>query len=124
MQALQVTANATVDSVWTQQYTFTQTPNGPPIDLTGLTFQLSIRPNVADTTAPALVSVNSTAPTAQGSVTITPTAGIVFVQLTPAATLLLGEGSHVYGLWSQPNNTTSQTAWVRGPFITTLAAQP
>ena len=119
----QVNAFADAGSVWTQTYILTQTPGGPPIDLTGLAFTLSIRPSVQDTTSPALVTVSSTGSTAQGSVTITPLTGTVAVTLTPAATTLLGQGSRPYTLWSSPG-TSNATTWVRGSFNTNLVAGP
>src|SRR5579859_6415666 len=97
---VQASATAYAGSVWDQTYTLTQTPNGPPIDLTGLVFSFVIRPSLVDTTSPALVQVSSSGSNAQGSVTVTPTAGIVTVNLTPAATRLLGAGERYYTLWS------------------------
>lgn len=120
---MDVKAFATAGSVWTQTYTLAQYPGGPPIDLTGLVFELVIRPSTTDATNPPLVKVTSAGSTSQGSVTITPGTGTVVVALTPAATLLLGRSTNPYGLWSSPG-TTAATEWVSGTFVTSLAAQP
>lgn len=117
----QTNATAIAGSVWTTTYTLTQTPGGAPIDLTGLTFELAIRPTVADHTTPALVQVSSSASNAQGSITLTPTSGIVAVSLTPAATTTLGDGIYPYTLWSNPGTSTA-VAWVLGSFICHLTA--
>lgn len=116
-----VSALAYAGFVWTQTYTLTQTPNGPPINLTGLVFELVIRPSLTDTTSPALVQVSSAASNAQGSVTVTPLSGIVTVSLTPAATSLLGQGERFYTLCSNAGTTTA-ALWVEGVFTSKLAA--
>lgn len=116
-----VSAVAYAGFVWSQTYSLTQTPNGPPIDLTGLVFELVIRPSLTDASSPALVQVSSAASNAQGSVTVTPTAGIVTVNLTPAATTLLGQGERFYTLCSNPGTSTA-TLWAEGVFTSKLAA--
>lgn len=118
-----VRESAVAKSGWQRQYAFTQTPGGPPIDLTGLTWTLTVRVSEADETPGGLVSISSTASTSMGSIAVTPVSGIVLATLLPAATLLLGLSSNAYGLWSDPNTATQQL-WVRGPFDTTLAALP
>lgn len=120
-QPAQVNATAYAGFVWSETYTLTQTPGGPPIDLTGLVFELVIRPTVQDKTSPALVQVSSSASNAQGSITVTPLTGVVAVDLTPAATLLLGQGARPYTLLSNPN-TGTDAAWVEGIFTSKLIA--
>lgn len=117
----QASATAYAGSVWSETYALTQTPNGPPIDLTGLAFSFVIRPSLVDTTSPALVQVSSSGSNAQGSIAVTPTAGIVAVSLTPAATSLLGQGERYYTLWSNYGTNTA-TAWVEGTFTSKLVA--
>lgn len=107
---------------WTETYTLTDN-SGNPINLTGLTFTLVVRPTVTNLTEPALVSVNSTAPTSQGSITITPLTGVVAVVLTPAATTVLSAGVYPYGLWSSAGTSTA-TPWVTGNMTSQLIAIP
>lgn len=118
-----VKAFAVAGSLWSTTYSLTQYPGGPPIDLTGLVFELVIRTSVNDTSDPPLVRVTSAGSTAQGSVTITPLTGTVTVTLTPAATLALGRSTWPYALWSNPDIETA-TTWVEGTFSTSLVAQP
>lgn len=115
--------DAVAGSAWSRTYTLRQTPGGPPIDLTGLIFRFVIRPSVTDSTSPAAVSVDSTTSTAQGSITVTPLTGVVFVQLKPAATRLLSRSSWPFALWSNPG-TDTELIWDDGTFSTSLAAQP
>lgn len=115
---------ATADSIWSETYTLTQSKGGPPIDLTGVPFRFVIRPSVTDATSPALVHVDSTGATSQGSITITPLTGTVYVQLTPAATLLLGRGTYAYALWANPTDPALRNCWLKDTFVTSLAAQP
>jgi hypothetical protein len=117
---LPVNAYNAAGSVWAETYNLTQ-PDGTPIDLTGLTFTFSIRPNLKSQTTSALVQVTSAGSNAQGSITVTPLAGTVAVSLTPAATLLLGDNQYAYTLWSNPDTTTS-IAWVAGAFVSHLVA--
>ena len=118
----QVNATAYAGSGWSETYTLTN-PDNTPINLTGLTFVLSIRPDVTNTATPALVSVTSAGATAQGSVTITPLTGTVAVTLTPAATTLLADDTWPYALWSSPG-TSAALAWVAGKFTSSLVAGP
>lgn len=114
----QVQFTAATGSLWRQ--TFTITDAAGAVDLTGLTWEFVIRPNVTDATIPALVAVTTT-PSTQGQIDVTPLTGTVTVTLTPAATLLLGKGSRPHALWSQPGST-SQTCWVEGTFNSQLVA--
>ena len=120
---MQVTATANAGSAWSQTYTITQTPGGPPVDLTGWTFELVIRPSSSDLTSPALVQVTSAQSSAQGSITITPETGTVAVVLTPAATMILGQGARPYALWSGPG-TDAATVWVDGTIVSRLVPVP
>jgi hypothetical protein len=111
---------AFASSQWRETYTITDKPNGQPIDLTGLTWTFVIRPNVTDTTVPALVLVTTT-PSMQGQIDVTPLQGIVTVTLTPAVITLLGKGARPYALRSNTGLTT-ETLWVEGVFNSQLAA--
>lgn len=117
---MQWNTTAAANGQWRQ--TFTLTADGAAIDLTGLTWEFVIRPNVTDATSPALVSVTTT-PSAQGQIDVTPLTGTVTVTLTPAATALLGKGDRPHTLWSNPG-TTTQIPWVEGVFNTALVANP
>lgn len=114
----QVQFSSAAGSTWRQ--TFTITDGGGPVDLTGLEWEFVIRPNVVDTTVPALVSV-TTAPTVQGQIDVSPAEGIVTVTLTPAATTLLGKGARPHALWSNPGTSTT-VCWCEGVFNTQLVA--
>ena len=115
----QVNFATAAGSVWQQTFTLTDAA-GVAINLTWLTWEFVIRPNVTDATVPASVSVTTTA-TAQGQITVTPLTGTVTVTLTPAATTLLNQGSRPHALWSNPGTTTA-TVWVEGRFNTALVA--
>jgi hypothetical protein len=122
MLPTQVNAYCNAGFVWTATFTLTQTPGGPPVDLTGLVVELVIRPTVEDTTSPALVQVSSSGSNPQGSITVTtPTSGIATVNLTPAATTLLGEGARPYTVCTNPGTSTA-AAWVTGVFFSRLVA--
>lgn len=122
MAATQANAYADAGYQWVETYTFTQTQGGPPIDLTGLVFEFVIRPDVKNTSSPALVQVSSSGSNSQGSISIpTPTNGIVTVTLTPAATTLLGQGSRPYTLLSGAGTSTA-SSWVTGSFTSRLVA--
>lgn len=122
MLPTQVNAYCNAGFVWSQTFALTQTPGGPPVDLTGLVVELVIRPTVEDTTSPALVQVSSSGSNTQGSITITsPTGGIVVVDLTPTATTLLGEGARPFTLCTNPGTSTA-AAWVTGMFFSRLVA--
>jgi len=114
----QVAFSAAAGSTWRQTYTITD--QGGPVDLTGLTWEFVIRPNITDATSPALVSVTTTA-SPQGQITVTPLTGTVTVTLTPAATALLGKGSRPHALWSNPDTDTA-ICWAEGAFNTQLVA--
>lgn len=115
-------AYATSGSAWTWTYPLTDS-SGNPLNLTGLTFEFVVRPTVTNTVEPGLISVSSTASNSQGSITITPLAGLVTVTLTPAATSLLQDGVYPYGLWSSPGTSTA-TIWYDGNMTANLAALP
>lgn len=115
-------AYATSGSEWTWTYPLTDA-NGNPLNLTGYTFEFVIRPTVTNLVEPPLVSVISTAPSSQGSITIAALTGLVTVVLTPAATSLLQDGVYPYGLWSAPGTSTA-TIWYDGHMTSSLAALP
>jgi hypothetical protein len=122
MPQLPFTVNFAVaaGSQWRQTFTLTDA-NGDPIDLTGLAWEFVIRPEVTNTTSPALVQVTTTS-SSQGQIDVTPLTGTVTVTLTPAATTLLGRGTRPYALWSNPGQT-SATTWAAGTFNTQLVAR-
>lgn len=103
-------------SQWAQTLQFTG------VDLTGLTWEFVIRPNVTDVAQPPLVKVTTTVG-AQGQITVDLTAKTVQVVLTPAATTLLGKGARPYALWSNPGTTTA-TTWCEGVFNSVLVPAP
>jgi hypothetical protein len=115
----QVNFATAAGSTWQQTFTLTDAA-GVAINLTGLTWEFVIRPNVTDATAPALVQVTTTA-TAQGQITVVPLTGTVTVTLNPAATTLLGQNSRPHALWSNPGTSTA-TVWVEGRFNAALVA--
>lgn len=115
----QVSFSSAAGSLWQQTFTLTDAA-GAAINLTGLTWEFVIRPNVTDATVPALVSVTTTA-TAQGQITVVPLTGTVTVTLTPAATAILGQGARPHALWSNPGTSTA-TCWCEGRFNTALVA--
>ncbi len=92
------------------------------VDLTGLSWEFVIRPNVNDAAQPPLIKVTTTVST-QGQITVDVVAGTVQVVLTPAATSLLQKGARPYALWSNPG-TTSATTWCEGIFNSVLVPAP
>lgn len=121
---LQWNTDAAAGSLWQRQFTFyVNGDGGPLIDLTGLTWEFVIRPDVTDTTSPALISVTTT-PSAQGSITVDLPRSTLTVTLTPAATALLKKGAYPLALWSAPADTSTRTLWVSGMFNSVLAALP
>lgn len=124
MPTYPITQAAYVDAggQWTYTYPLTDN-NGNPINLTGIPFEFVVRPTATNTTEPALISVSSTAPNSQGSITITPLSGLVAVTLTPAATLLLPAGTYPYALWSSPGTSTA-APWFIGNMTSQAVALP
>jgi hypothetical protein len=114
--AQQVNFAAVAGSQWAQTYTF------PTVDITGLTWEFVIRPNVTDAVQPPLVKVTTTV-TSQGQIIVNTVARTVQVVLTPAATSLLGKGARAHALHSNPD-TTTETTWVDGVFNSRLVAAP
>ena len=112
----QVNFSTAAGSQWVQTFQFAG------VDITGLTWEFVIRPNVTDTAQPALIEVTTSA-TAQGQITVDTTAKTVQVVLTPAATTPLGKGARPYALWSNPGSATA-TAWCEGVFNTSLVPTP
>lgn len=100
-----------------------QNDNGTLLDITGMTFAFSIRPTASDITAPALVSVNSTAATTQGYITVTIATATLLVVLSPAATALLGQNAYPYAFWMNPG-TPSATDLVVGTSFCVLVPLP
>ena len=117
----QVQINVAAGSQWPQGYQLLS--NGTPADISGATFEIVIRPNTSDTTEPGLVSVNSTASTAQGYITITVDTATLMVVLSPTATALLGQSAYPYALWMNPG-TPSQTDLVTGTSFCQLVPLP
>lgn len=115
----QVNFATAAGSLWQQTFTLTDAASAA-INLTGLTWEFVIRPNVIDATVPPLVSVTTTS-SAQGQITVVPLTGTVTVALNPAATTLLGQNSRPHALWSNPGTATA-TCWAEGRFNTALVA--
>jgi hypothetical protein len=103
-----------------QSYTL-QNDDGSAMNLAGKTFEFVVRPNTLDHTAPAMVTVNSTAATAQGYITVTTLTATVQVVLSPTATTLLGQSANPYTLWMDPG-LPDATALVAGLFFCQLVA--
>lgn len=109
-------------SQWTQGYQL-QNDDGTLVNITGATFQFVIRPSATNVTEPGLVSVNSTASTVQGYITVTTGTSTLLVVLSPTATSLLGQNSYPYSLWMNPG-TSSATDLVTGTSFCTLVPLP
>ena len=85
-----------------------------PIDISTASWRFSIRPSAADTSSPALITVDSVSATGQGYITTTPETSSLLVVLTGAATALLTGTAYVYALWMDPG-LTDATPWLSGP---------
>lgn len=109
-------------SQWTRSYQL-QNDDGSLFNLVGMTFGMVIRPSASDVTAPALVTVNSSAATTQGYITVTVATATLLVVLSPAATALLGQNAYPYSLWMNPG-TTSATDLVTGTSFCVLVPLP
>lgn len=109
-------------SQWTCSYQL-QNDDGTLFNITGMTFEFVIRPTASDITAPALVTVNSTAATVQGYITVTVATATLLVVLSPTATALLGQSSFPYSLWMNPG-TPSATDLVAGTSFCVLVPLP
>lgn len=112
----QVNFSTPAGSQWAQTFRM------PDTDITGLTWQFTIRTHATDTGQPALVEVTTTVG-AQGWITVDTVARTVQVVLAAAATAALGKGARPYVLWANPG-TGQDTAWVEGIFNTQLVAIP
>ena len=117
----QVQINVAAGSQWPQGYQLLS--GGVPADIAGATFEFVIRPSTSDTTEPGLVSVNSTASSAQGYITVTVDTATLMVVLSPTATTLLGQNAYPYALWMNPG-TPSQTDLVTGTSFCQLVPLP
>lgn len=117
----QVQINVAAGSQWPQAYQILS--NGVPANIAGATFEFVIRPSASDRTEPALVSVNSTASSAQGYITVTVDTATIMVVLSPTATALLGQAADPYALWMNPG-TPSQTDLVTGMSFCQLVPLP
>ncbi|MFD8142502.1 hypothetical protein [Streptomyces sp. NPDC059708] len=106
---------------WSASFTL-RDDTGSPMDVSGKTFEFTIRPTTADASVPALVAVSAT-PTSQGYLTVNTATAVVQVVLTPAATTLLGTGCRPFALWMDPG-LPNQTCLVVGPFYSRLASSP
>lgn len=112
---------ADVNSQWSHTFTITNS-DGSLAAITGKTFEFAVRNSAYDTGSPA-VSVSSTAPTANGSITINATTSQVQVILTPTATGLLKTGGGPYALWMDPGQTDAFATFT-GQFICNVVANP
>ena len=118
----QVQINVAAGSQWSQGYQL-QNDDSSPFNITGMTFEFVIRPNTSNAAEPAMVSVNSTASSAQGYITVTVETATLLVVLSPTATELLGQSANPYSLWMNPG-TSSQTDLVQGTSFCVLVALP
>ncbi len=116
----QLQINLAAGSQWTQGYQL-QNDDGTPMDISGFTFEMVIRPSASDHTEAALVAVNSTTSNAQGSITVDVDTATLLVVLSPTATTLLGQGANVYALWMDPGDSDA-TALVVGICFSQLIA--
>lgn len=97
--------------------------DGRPMNLTGKTVELVIRPSTADTAQPPLIKVTTT-PGAQGSVTVDTVAGTVAVLVYAPATALLAAGStYAYALWTNPG-LNDETGLLEGDLYANPIAAP
>lgn len=119
MPAFPMQANTTsaAGGQWSVGYTLTD-DTGAPLDLTGASFELVIRPALTDTAEPALVSITATE-TSQGYLTVN--ANTVLVVIYPAATEILGRNAWPYALWMNPG-TSSALPLVEGTLYSALVA--
>lgn len=118
----QVQINVAAGSQWSQGYQL-QNDDGSIFNITGMAFEFVIRPNASNVAEPAMVSVNSTASSAQGYITVTVETATLLVVLSPTATALLGQSVNPYSLWMNPG-TSSQTDLVQGASFCVLVALP
>jgi len=109
-------------SMWDEGYQLLDDPPDPtPMNITGKTFKLAIRPTVTDAAPSPLITVSSQVATAQGYITVDTGTSSLLVVLSPTATALLGHGARPYTLWMDPGLTTA-TDLVNGTCYSTLAA--
>lgn len=99
-------------SVWDSTFIF-QNDNETPMDITGRTFELVVRPDVNDTAPTPLIKVSSAGATAQGFMVIDLMNSSVLVVVSPTANSINAGG--YFTLWMDPGLTT-QTAMVQGPY--------
>lgn len=108
-----------VGSQWAQSYQVTN-DDGTLANISNKTFELVVRNTQ---TAATVLSVSSTASTANGTITVTSSTATLQVVLTPTATSLLTEYGASYTLWMDPN-LSDATALVAGVFYGRTVAQP
>jgi len=97
--------------------------NGQPMNLTGKTVELVIRPSTADTTQPPLIKVTTT-PSAQGYVTVDTVAGTVAALVYATATALLTPNTtYAHALWTNPG-LSDETALLEGDLFAAPIAAP
>lgn len=77
---------------WFDDVLLTQYPGGPPLDLTGMSLVMQIRPDVASDVV--LIELS----TANGRITTEPLAGIVRKRISAADTALLNFDTAVYDI--------------------------
>jgi len=108
---------------WNTTWTLTNA-DLTPMNITGKIFEFVIRASPQDLTAPAPVTVTSSASTAQGTIVVNTTAATVQIILNPVATSLLVQvTSWVHALWMDPGLSTA-TAMVEGAFVVSPVAAP
>lgn len=111
------TTSGPVGSEWIQSFDF------PTTNISTMTFELVLRTSAQQTGTPA-AKISSTAATASGYITVTPSTGTVLAVLSPTATGSLAPGeTYALALWSDVGLPT-QLVWVRGLFTATPVAAP
>lgn len=107
------TVVAAATSQWSLTFTI-QDDDGSVADIANKTFEFVVR-NRLNRVGVVLFSVNSTASTSYGTITVDVQTATVQVILTPTATGSVPEGGGPYTLWMDPN-LNDATALVAGTF--------
>ena len=115
------TVVAAADSQWSLTFTI-QNDDGTVADITNKVFEFVVRDRL-NRAGKILFSVNSTASTAYGTITVTVATATVQVILTPTATGSIPEGGGPYTLWMD-QNLPDATALVTGIFYANPVANP
>lgn len=94
------------------------------MDITGKTFEFSIRTDPSQTSATApLISVTSTASTASGTITVTTASSTVLVSVSATAMATLTQKQYYYTLWMD-QGLADATAMVFGTLFAEFTSMP